>query len=794
MLKNYFKVALRNLSRHRVFSFINTFGLSIGITCTVLILLWVQDELNFDRFNRNADKIYRIIQHDTDGKNSRSPAQLGPAAATAITEINNYTRIVKLPRLAFKRAANTFYEDNGIIVDSQFFKMFDFILLKGNPKTILADPGDIVITESLAKKYFGNNNPVNKTILVDGQNEVKVTGVLKDIPRQSHIQFDFVMPFSLWEILSSSDVHSWGAFNYTTYLQLKKNADINSVSIKINKLASERIPTAVLPFWKSFELQPLMKCHTDADISNNQYLGSFTITEDKDTIYMFILISFFVLFLACINFMNISTARSGTRIKEIGMKKIIGSSRAQLILQFLGEFFLISIIAFLFAMVLVELFLPYFNQISGKEIVVNHKGNLIPYLLIILLVTLMGGFYPAVYLSSLNPIRILKGQLIGQVRTKKIISFLVVFQFAVSIILVAGTFIVYKQLRFIQNKKLGFQKENIVYMYIDPKVGSNYNAFKGELLKNSNILSVTAKDCLPTDLRRNLTEFYWDKKQPGQEVLMELIGVDYQYFDMLNIKFAEGRNFSKEFSTDANAFILNEEAVKQTGIKSPIGKKLATWNKKGVIVGVIKNTNFKSLHQKVNPQVYNIMNNPGAEAAYTGVILVKINGKAQSDALSYIKSIWEKINPNSPFEYHFLDQIYEKLYLAEQRTRVLFNYFSFIAILIACLGLYGLAAFTAEKRKKEIGIRKTLGADIKTIVAMFTNDFTKLVLISNLIAYPVGYFFMNKWLQNFAYRIEISWWIFALAGGLALTIALMTVSFQAIRAATTNPIESLRYE
>ncbi|MFO7445785.1 MAG: ABC transporter permease [Ignavibacteriaceae bacterium] len=794
MLNNYLKIALRNILRNKTYSLINILGLSVGITCSLFILFWVQDELNYDRFHENADKIYRIVQHDNNGKNSRSPAQLAPAAADAIPEINAYARIVKLPKLSFRHENNAFYEDDGIIVDPQFFKMFDFSLLNGNPKTFLSDPGNIIITESLAKKYFGDDNPINKTILIDGQNEVKITGVLKDIPTQSHIQFDFVMPFSLWEILNPSDVQSWGAFNYTTYLQLKDNVDINAVTINLNNIAAGRIPSDLLPFWKSFELQPLVKCHTSADISNDQYLGSFTVTEDKDTIYMFIMISVFILILACINFMNLSTARSGIRIKEIGMKKVIGSSRAQLALQFLIEFFLISIIAFLFAIVCVELFLPYFNQISGKEIVINHANNLIPYLSVILLVTFVGGFYPAVYLSSLNPVRILKGQFIGSVKTKRIRSLLVIFQFAISIILLIGTFVVYKQLQFIQNKKLGFEKENIVYMPITPNTGSKYMTIKSELLKNPNILKVTAKDCLPTDSRRTLVEFYWDEKQPGQEVLMELAGVDYQYFEMMNIKFAEGRSFSKEFSTDANAFILNEEAVKQTGIKSPIGKKFTTWNKSGIIVGVIKNTNFKSLHQKVNPQVYNIMNDTGTEAAYTGVILIKINSKTHIEALSYLKSTWERINPDSPFEYHFLDQTYEKLYLAEQRTQELFNYFSSIAIFIACLGLYGLAAFTAEKRRKEIGIRKTLGADIKTITAMLTNDFAVLVLISNIIAFPAAYYFMNKWLQDFAYRIDISLWLFIAAGFIALIIALVTVSFQAFKAATANPVESLKYE
>jgi predicted permease len=792
MLKNFLKIAFRNLLKNKTYSFINIFGLSIGIMCSILILLWVNDEISYDMFNKNAKQIYRVIQYDNNGKNSRSPAQLAPALAASIPEIESYARIVKLPRLIFKRGTNNFYEDSGIIVDPSFFTMFDYPLLKGNPKTFLSEPGNIVITESLARKYFGNEDPLNKTIQLDGQNDVKVTGVLKEIPGQSHIQFKFVMPFSLWEILSSSDVKNWGAFNYATYLKLKKNAD--AAENKMNQIAGSRIPQQLLTDWKKFELQPLSQCHLSADIKNEQFLGNFTVAEDGKSVYMFSMIAFFILLLACINFMNLSTARSGMRTREIGLKKVVGSSRMQLILQFLGEFFLLSIIAFAFAIVFVHLLLPYFNIISGKQLVIDHSKNIIAYILIILSTTLLGGFYPAFYLSSFNPIRILKGQIHGSLKARNMRSLLVVFQFAISIILVAGTIIVFRQLQYIQNKNLGFQKENIIYTPIAGNTGSKYTALKNELLKNPYVSAVTAKDCLPTNLRRNLVDFFWDEKAPGKNVLMELTGVDYKYFEALNIKFVAGRSFSEEYLTDANAFILNEEAVKQTGLKSPIGEKFATYNKSGIIVGVIKNTNFKSLHNTVNPQVYHLMNNVGAEAAYTGVMLIKIKGVNQTESLSSIETTWKSFIPDVPFEYHFLDQTYERLYSSEQRTRTIFNYFSFLAIMIACLGLYGLAAFTAEKRRKEIGIRKTLGADVKTIVSMFVNEFSILVLLANVIACPLAYYFLNGWLQDFAYRVDLTWWIFVLSGGVALIIALATVSFQAIKAATANPIEALRYE
>jgi len=795
MLKNYLKIAFRNLLKNKIYSFINIFGLAVGITCTILILLWVQDELSYDKFNKNADSIYRIVKYSADNKGaSQSPAKLAPTIASEIPGVDSYVRIFKLPRLIFNRGTNKFYEDNGIIADPTILSMFTFPLKEGDPRTALNEPVDIVITETMAKKYFGNSDPLNKTILIDGRNEVKVTGVLKNIPTQSHIQFDFILPFRVIELLNPHDVQNWGAFNYTTYIQFKKNINVEVFTQKMNELAGTKIPSEIGSFWKKFELQPLDKCYLSADIDNELFSGSFAVSDDISNVYIFSIIAFFILLMACINFMNLSTARSGTRTREIGIKKVMGSSRAQLIRQFLGEFLLISIIAFSFALVFVELILPFFNQISGKDIVFDLTKNTILYLLIIILTTFLGGFYPAFYLSSFIPVRILKGQVHGSSKASKMRSGLVVFQFTISILLITSTIIVFKQLQYVHNKKLGFQKDNIVYLSLGGQVGNKYQAMKNELLKNPDVLGVTAKDCLPTELRRELVDYSWDTKEPQQTVLMELCGIDYDYFQMLNIKFAEGRSFSKKYSTDSTNFILNEEAVRENGIKSPIGKKFSDWNKSGIIVGVIKNSNFKSLREKVNPQVYSVMNNVGAEASLKGVMLIKINGKNQSEALSHSEKVWKDFNPDVPFEFHFLDRAYEKLYLSDQRTSTIINYFSILAILIACLGLYGLAAFTAEKRTKEIGIRKTLGASVQGVVMLLSKEFVKWVILANLIALPAAYYFMNSWLQDFAYKINISWWMFALAGGIALVIALATVSFQAIKAATANPVKSLRYE
>ena len=439
--------------------------------------------------------------------------------------------------------------------------------------------------------------------------------------------------------------------------------------------------------------------------------------------------------------------------------------------------------------------MPWFNQISGKILVVDHAKNIIPYLTILLLTTLLGGFYPAFSLSSFNPVKTLKVQVHGSHKTSNLRSSFVIFQFAISIILIAGTFIVYKQLQYIQDKKLGFQKENIVYAPITGNSASRYKTMKEELLKNPDILAVSAKDCLPTTTLRNLVDFYWDDKKPGQQVMMELTGIDYQYFEELNIDMIAGRSFSESFPSDAsNAFILNEEAVKQIGLESPIGKKFATWNKSGTIVGIIKNANFKSLHETPNPQVYHIMKNIQEEAGLTGVMLIKLNGTKQAETLSFIEKTWKSLNSDAPFEFHFLDQTYDQLYSSERRINLIFGYFSMLAILIACLGLFGLALYSADQRTKEIGIRKVNGAKVSEVLILLNRDFVKWVAIAFVIACPIAWYAMYKWLENFAYKTELSWWIFALAGLLTFGIALLTVSWQSWKAATRNPVEALRYE
>ncbi len=806
MFKNYLKIALRNLFKQKSFSFINIAGLSIGIACSILIFLWVQDELSFDRFNKNANNLYRIINYNGEFENrgAGTPAPLGPALKQEMPEVVNYTRFAPVPKIVLSKEDKMFYEERLVLADSSIFNMFTFPFLKGNPKTALSSTDKMVITESMAKKYFGEEDPMGKTIIIEGGGEALISGVVKDIPKNSHIQFDFLISFQL---LYEDRIFGtqWGDFNFTTYVQLERNSRVEHLNENVTEIARAHNCPQVKWGNLKFYLQPLTDVHLDAGTAPS---GVEIVAPGGDTkyVYIFSLIAVFILFIACVNFMNLSTARATNRIKEIGMRKTIGANRFQLIVQFLGESFLVTVIAGLIALLLIELFLPSFNQLSGKQL----NLHLLEYKMVIILgaiiifTALVSGSYPALYLSNFSPISILKGSSFFRTKTgnrsikisdsagfRKV---LVVLQFSLSIGLIFGTAVIYQQLQFMRNKKLGFDKENIVMLPARGNFLLKYNVIKNELTRNPNILAVTAKDWMQFRSQKNTNDFDWEGKQDNYEVMMTHVKVEYDYFDVMNVEFVEGRNFSKDFKTDATeAFILNEEAVRRTGLESPVGKSFRLYDKKGYIIGVIKDVYFGSLHQTVNPQVFHVLANMYHAWGY-GAILVKINGQKPEQTLSTIESYWNKMNPTAPFEYHFLDETYDNLYKSEKRLNIIFNYFTGLAIFISCLGLFGLTLFTANKRTKEIGIRKVLGASVSNIVGLLSFQFVKWVLVANLIALPVGYYVMNLWLQNFAYRIGLSVWTCVLAGLVALLIAILTVSYQSIKAAAANPVESLRYE
>jgi len=808
MFNNYVKIAFRNFRKYKGFSVINILGLSIGMASCILILLWVHDELSFDRFHKNADDIYRII-HYKDNFQSRaagSPAPLGPALKDEIPEVVNFTRFVTLPKLVVNYEKRSFYENKIVLADPAIFDMFTFPFVRGDAKTAFANPGDIVLTETTAFKYFGAENPVGKILQIEGGDfQVKVSAVVNDIPYHSHIQFDFLMSF---QIVYQEQIFGvrWGDFNFNTYVQLIPEADHRHISEKVTQVAIAHNCPQIKWDNRKFFLQSLTDQHLD---SGTQPAG-VEITApigDKTEVYVFSIIASFILIMACINFMNLSTARSANRIKEIGIRKTLGANRTQIIAQFFSESFLTAGLSILISIVLVEITLPAFNNFTGKNLSIDYFNVMtIPGILGFTFVTgLIAGSYPALHLSSFHPIATLKGQKFKALnirnrnsdsqRSSAFRKTLVVFQFTLSIGLIIGTLVIYKQLELLRNKNLGFDKENLLILPVREGFAAEYESMKNRLLALPGVLSLSAKDWLQVRSERNTNGYWWEGQNPSTDVKnISHIRVDYDYFKTMNIKIVEGRAFSKEFQTDANeAFIVNQEAVKTMGLTSPVGKQFSLYDKKGKIIGVMENAYFTSLHHEINPQVYHVLTDMNRARGYGG-IFIKVAGEDLPKTISAIKSVWEEVNPISPFEYRFFDETIAAKYKAENQASTIIRLFSLLAILISCLGLFGLASFTSEQRTKEIGIRKVLGASMAGIIRLMNADFIKWILAAYIIATPIGYFAMNLWLQNFVFRISMRWWYFAVAGILTLIVALITVSYQSIKAALSNPVDSLKYE
>jgi putative ABC transport system permease protein len=792
MIKNYLKIAWRNIQKHGVFSFINITGLAIGMACCIMILLWVQDELSFDTFHTNRDNIYRVVadweKYDWKGLEA-SPAPLAPAIEEQLPEIRHAVRVAPHSRLVFHYKDKAFYEDRGLITDPSFFDVFTFSFIKGEPTAAFKEFSDFVITESMAQKYFGSENPIGKTIQVEGQ-PATVTGVLRDIPHNSHLQFDFVSSFEFIKELSNYNT-SWGAYNFTTYVYVHDGVDSQDLAKKMTALALKNESPQVKDGLQ-FRLQPLSEVYLDA----RSYQFPIVTLGDAKYVLLFTIVAFFVLLIACVNFMNLSTARSSLRAKEVGMRKTVGAYRSQIVKQFFGESLLLTIVSSLIALVLVALFLPAFNELSGKHMFLSGTNTyqLLSLLAIVLLTGIIAGSYPAVYLSAFRPVAVLKGM--KELKSKKVSfrNILVVVQFSLSIMLIFGTTVIYKQLHYIQRAKLGFDKENIVHVPIKENIGKKYEIVKNELLKNPNILSVSAQRYAFSETTwRSSGVFNWEGKDPEQRVDLVFAGVEYGFFKTLNLEIKEGRPFSKEVASDERGgFILNESAIKKIDLDAPVGKRFAIRKKEGTIIGVVKDAHFRSFHHEIEPRVFFIADMTHAEDA--GLVMIRILGGKTPEALSHIERVWRDINPVSPFEYHFLDQTYDQLYGSEKRIGTIFNMFTALAIFISCLGLFGLASFMAEQRTKEIGIRKVLGASSSKIITLLTKEFTKWVLVANLIAWPVAYFVMKKLLQVYVYRTAIGIDTFLLSGLTALMVALLTVSYQALKAARSNPADSLRYE
>jgi putative ABC transport system permease protein len=803
MIKNYFKTAWRNLRRNKLFSFINILGLSIGIATCFIIMLYVQSELSYDKFHKNAGDIARIIfQADINGGKINESVVMAPVAATMkkdFPEVKDATRLLNYgtPRINFEN--KTFKDDHVAIADPNFFSIFTLPMIEGDAKNALANPYSVVITKSTAIKYFGRQEAIGKTFEINNDTTLyKVTGVMEDIPAHSHFHFDIFASMTGWRDAGSD---SWLGGGFHTYLLLKPGTDQQKMQARFPNMVAKYMGPQIqkgmglsLEQFRTkgnklgFVLQPLTSIHLHSDTSNEFEPGG-----NATYVYIFGGVALFMLIVACINFINLSTAGASKRAKEVGIRKVAGSGKLQLINQFLFESLLITFFALLIALVLLQLALPWFNNISGKQLSIG-LNPILAFIILGLIVGLAAGIYPAFYLSSFKPIAVLKGKFRGNNKNFGLRSGLVVFQFFISVALIIGTIVVYQQMKFIRNKDLGYNKNQVITIPNSWALGANEKIFKQQMQQDPRILNATMSWYKPTEPNNYNNALGYPAGNDNLIVSGVNYYVDEQYIPTLGMQMISGRNFSKDFTTDSSAIILNETAAKALGwnAETAIDKTVIRQNSpKGDdfpfhVIGVVKNFNFKSLHETISPLYMTLQPEGG--------LIFKVTNSDISGLLATMKTKWDSYNTEEPFTFSFMDDYFNKAYATEQKTGTILNIFAILTIFVACLGLFGLATYTAEQRTKEIGIRKVLGASVTQLTQMLSKEFLKLVLISSLIAFPVAWWGMNKWLESFAYRIDISWWVFAVAGLAALAIALLTVSFQAIKAAVANPVVSLRTE
>ena len=793
MLKNYLKIALRNLFRHKTFSFINVFGLAVGMACTILILLWVQDELSYDKFFKDADNIYLVLQGDKSGMNAVTSKLLAPTLKRLLPEIKKSTNFIQLPEAVkfLIQNGDKGFEESVIFADTNFFKVFSYKFKEGTPAMVLSDPNSIILTEEAAKKYFGSEDAIGKPLKVSGfggNTVMRVSGILENIPLQSQLQGQIIMSVG-WFNTIGINFDNWNDQSFQTFVQLTKNSNIENLPSKIKQYIVKNFPNLNTDN-VSISFIPLTKIHLYG--SNIKFLET---TGDIKYVQIFIAIAFIILLIASINYMNLSTALSLKRTKEVGIRKTVGAKRKTLIFQFLGESLILSILGFVLSLLFVELFLPQFNLLTGKRLMISFfDPHFIGLSFLVIVVTgLLSGSYPALFLSSFSPVQILKGKLkLGSwnLFTRK---GLVVFQFTMTVVIIIGTIVVFDQMSFIRNSNLGFDKENLLCIKMTGEANSKYDILKNEFLKNPEVISISHSESVSSALTRT-TSVSWPGKPQNEDKPFWLLFTDSDLVAVYKFEMKEGRFFSDQYPSDkTGAFVINEATAKSMGLKSPLNTVINLWGKNGKIIGVVKDFHFASFHTAIEPLIFKMPDN-NQEASRLGIITIRFKSNAPDKLILYLEKTWHEQMAGNPFDYYFYNDSLNKLYFSEIRMGTVFKYFSFLSILIACLGLFGLVSISAEQRTKEIGIRKVLGASTSNVALILTKNFLILIIVSNVIAWPVAYYFMNEWLQDFAYRISISWWTFALAGGIALVIALVTVSFQAIKAATANPVKSLRYE
>lgn len=801
MLRNYFKIAWRNMVRNKAFSAINILGLALGMGCSLLIFLWIQDELGVDNYHANGPHLYRVMQRQfSDGKidaGNYTPGILADELKKQFPEVIYAAGYTGWEAQMTLTVGDKINKQSGHWAGADWFKMFSIPLLAGTPATALNSPTSIAISRKVAEFYFGN--PVaalGKSIRIDNKNDYQVMGVFENMPQNSSDKYDFLIN---WQdcVTRNPWMKEWGNNGPHTRIMLRPDANVANLDAKLKPF----LRTYNKDIGKSFDAQLFLQPYPDGYLYSNFKNGQ----QDGgriEYVRLFGIVAVFLLLIACINFMNLATARSVKRAREVGIRKVMGAVRSLLAGQFIGEALLFTGLALLLALLLVFSLLPAFNSLTGKQI--NLQTTQASFWIILfgmtLLTGLIAGSYPALFLSSLEPVRVLKGagpssRLQFGAGARLLRQGLVVFQFVLSMLLIVGTIIVYRQVNYVQTTNLGYERENLIYVPVEGELGAqaNYKTFKDELLRQPGILAVSSMQEAPTNIGSSTGGITWPGKDPNVNIEMTQTAVGYDLLKTLKVNLA-GRDFSPEFGTDTSNYLINEAAAKRIGYKTrnggpPVGQPITMWGKPGKIIGVMENFHFQSLHIPIAPLIMRLATEPGWQT-----FMIRTQPGQTKQALASIESVWKQLNPKFPFAYRFADDEYQKLYKSESVVGSLANYFAFLAIFISCLGLFGLSAFTAEQRTKEIGVRKVLGASVGGIVGLLSKDFLKLVLLAIAIASPLAWYAMNQWLQGFAYKLDIEWWVFALAGVLAIAIALLTISFQSIKAALMNPVKSLRSE
>ncbi|MBA4166008.1 MAG: ABC transporter permease [Chitinophagaceae bacterium] len=808
MFRNYLKIAFRNISKYKFISFINLFGLSVGIACCLLILVYILNELSFDKYNHKPENIYRVTRLFKSPETGNISLHLGavappfgPLLKHEFPEVQTITRLLQTGTIAQRYKEKVFNERDIYFADDKLFDIFRIKVSKGNARTALTAPYSVMITEDIAKKIFGSEDPLDKVIRLDNRSDFRVTGVFDPFPANAHLHPSMLLSFPTLndpEMYGEQNLRTnWGNNSFYTYMRLVPQADARLMESRfpafLDKVMNEAGSTDKPSRWTSLTLQRLtdihLRSHLDSELEEN---------GDINRVYIFSAIALFILLIACINYMNLSTARSALRAKEIGIRKVVGAERKEIIIQFLSESVLIAMIAMVFALLLTKLALPWLNNIPGQHLSfsgIAHPSFVAGLIAVPFCVGLLSGIYPALFMSSFVPSKVLKGIFTVGSSTVSFRKVLVTVQFAISIVLMISSVVVFLQLRYMQHKSLGFDKEHIITTAYPRSLKGRFDAFRTALVSDMAVKDVTRSSRIPSgrlldamgsEINRG------DSLAPTNADIKDLT-VDDRFISTYGIHVVAGRAFSRDFGTDSSSYVLNESAVKVLGLASnqdAVGKGFRYGGIQGKVIGVINDFHFESLMQKISPLVLRV---PKEEDDYNRMS-VKIGGNNLPDAISHMEKTWKQFLPDTPFDYQFMDDNIAKLYLAQDRQGTLFSIFTGIAIFIACLGLFGLSSFTITQRFKEIGIRKVLGASVSGIVSLLSKDFLRLVGIAAVIACPVAWYAMGKWLMDFAYRIQMSWWIFPAAAMLAAVIALATISVLTFKAATTNPVKSLRSE